>query len=197
MMSRARTPPPDADPTQYQLMFLSALCVCCVCARVLRSAVPCCVLDLDGDADSDQHSDSDDFQAECCPVSDEPYTETGPHQPVFLPECGHTFARATVEQLVSNLRTIRPLRRYVLCPLCNTQQQSLERPDDCRPNWDTIYRLQRPASRGKSNGQQRARVAARVHRRVEIVARGTSEQACSPLVADVEHWRRGNVRNGF
>jgi hypothetical protein len=85
--------------------------------------------------------DSDGGDSLCCPISHEPYTETDTHQPVFLPDCGHTFSRASIEALVRRSRGI-----YVTCPLCMRPQQTLRCATDCRPNWDTIHHLQQKRS---------------------------------------------------
>jgi hypothetical protein len=74
-----------------------------------------------------------------CPLSEEPYTAEGPRQPVFLPECGHTFSRESVETLIASLPKGSAAR--VTCPLCNRVQPDMRSARACHPNWDTIQRV--------------------------------------------------------
>lgn len=105
-------------------------------------------------ADSDAGSDIDD-----CPISLEPYAERGPHQPLFLPECGHTFSRVAIERLLERLRdTEKPGARAVLeCPLCNTAQPCVHDVGSCKPNWNLIERITTSrATRARQRRQQQA-----------------------------------------
>lgn len=102
----------------------------------------------------------EETRPEHCPISDCAYTETGAEQPVFLPDCGHTFSRGTVVSLFRTQRARARSRTHIRCPLCNTNQVTLVAAEDCVPNWDAIQRLQpqirctRKAARASTSPRQ-------------------------------------------
>lgn len=77
--------------------------------------------------------------ADICPITFEPFTESGPMQPRVLPVCGHTFSRVSLEQLLRlkenwlpvfqdgnrNIVGVSPLR----CPLCAQPQKKVHIPE--------------------------------------------------------------------
>jgi hypothetical protein len=89
----------------------------------------------------------DHTTSEVCPVTLEEYTPTGATQPLFLPECGHTFSRTAIENIIyvavrngaweDGVGQIAPIR----CPICLTPQPHLHI-GKCKPNWDTIRRME-------------------------------------------------------
>jgi hypothetical protein len=75
----------------------------------------------------------------CCSISFEPFMHDGANQPVFLPDCGHTYSRKTVELLF--VFTQHP---FIQCPVCQTKQLSLRSADEAKPNWYAIQQLPDP-----------------------------------------------------
>lgn len=94
-----------------------------------------------------------------CPVTFETYTERGPHQPLFLPECGHTFSRVAIERLLERLQDAgKPGAEAAVleCPLCNTAQPRVHEVASCKPNWHLIERITSSKERARQRRQQAA-----------------------------------------
>lgn len=80
----------------------------------------------------------------CCPISFEPFEAEGPHRPLVLPACGHTFSKHTVERLFET--TVAQWRwgvrvQMLECPLCNATQPFVASVAQCVPNWALIQQL--------------------------------------------------------
>lgn len=133
-----------------------------------------------------ESSDEDDL---CCPITEEPYQEKGPHQPLILPSCGHTFSRATVEGLLKLHK-----QKRLVCPLCNTKQTSIQKVDKCPPNWDTIRSILQKTERRKKRAARKVaankvtaipaqRIAeAHVPAPIEAPVAGTSHKRDTPVL---------------
>ena len=123
--------------------------VMCLIVTCSRSGAQRCGLKY-AVASTVESEGTEELRSHRCPVSDRAYTATGPEQPVFLPECGHTYSRRTVAGLFRAQRAHGRSQTHIRCTLCITRQGKLASADECIPNWDTIQRLQqRPRRRQK------------------------------------------------
>ena len=78
-----------------------------------------------------------------CPITLEEYAHQGPHKPLFLPACGHTFSEAGIRKLVAASVAARV---EVKCPLCQALQPDLQEGRPCPPNWSLISALPEPSA---------------------------------------------------
>lgn len=63
-----------------------------------------------------------------CPVTLEPFEETGDKQPVILPACGHTLSKEAGSQLVEKAREkcmTGPKAVTIKCPTCSAKQKTM------------------------------------------------------------------------
>jgi hypothetical protein len=89
-----------------------------------------------------------------CPVTLEHFAPKGPHQPRFLPGCGHTLSRAGIEAL---LGAAERKRERLQCPICARASPTVASVEDCLPNWALIQSIDehmRSQRRSDSNQYQ-------------------------------------------
>ena len=90
-----------------------------------------------------------------CPVTCERYEASGPHQPRFLPGCGHSFSQACIERLLDASGAGQQLR----CPICNKASPTVKRVEDCTPNWTLISIVSAWAERRQEQAEAAVRTS--------------------------------------